>query len=165
VLQRNAHDLDPILVEQNVGRDQQRLSALPSHFRDRVCQFPRCGGFDEDRLEAERPARLFELFARGAKIWVRWILQHSDVPYGRQQLAKHLKALGIEVRTNDGIAGDIAAGLRKTRDKTRSDGIGRDREYDRYGVRSTLGRQRGGRAARHDELNLEANKLLRQGAK
>ncbi len=82
----------------------------------------------------------------------------------RQQLVQQGESLGLDLWANIGKAGDIAARPGEARDETAADRIGGGTNDDGDGGRGVLGRQYGVRAPRDDDLHLEPNELLRQGA-
>jgi hypothetical protein len=104
------------------------------------------------------------LFVLDAKNRVGRILQHADALRGRQQLAQQRETLGVELRGNNGIAGDIAARPGQACDETGADRVASGPNNDRYGGCRVLRRKCGVRAISRDEFHLEPNELLREGS-
>ena len=102
------------LVEWIAGH-RERIGALLHHGGECAIELVRTAHPHEDHLHAQRRRRGAQFFAVGDMRGIIWIPEKSHPRDGWDDLFDELCPFGANVWTQDGIAGDIAAGAREAR--------------------------------------------------
>ena len=85
--------------------------------------------------------------------------EDSHAAQARQDLLEDLQPLGVELRDEDGRAGDIPAWTREALDSPDRDGLADDPDHDGDRARGPLCGKGAGHAVSHQHVGLQPNEL------
>src|SRR6266849_9375224 len=163
MLGREINETPIVDVEHRAREDYERARTRFGHRGKRIVKVIGASGLQNLKFYSDRrgPYSLQHVLRRAFAVYARMLERRHSGNLGND-LPQQLQALGAQLRSKEGVPGDVASRPGEAGDQPVGNGISHISRDDWYRISCPLGSKGAWRTLRHDHVNVETDEVIRR---